>query len=397
VATPINPYTEVPAPILVPAKYGLYSAATLIDEPHGKWEYGIIWDDSDNCTQGGLWQPCCGKFVNAPVEVTRKVLLTVVVTAAPALGGGAEITAQAEDNWTGPGITPIDITVGALPPGVLVSDGPAVVLGTIVAGCGTSPAISITAVGETVTGEMTISPDSDPDIPCTGQAVLTLVVNQPMPTTEKVFDESTFAIGDPFVVYDGRVCPTFTEDQLRTSAERRLAVSEQRQVEQMFWQGPNQPALTDPSVTIVHDPAEPVSPAMGVALLEACLADSYLGVGIIHAPRYTAGLFAREYQIAYELGIGPTLKTSIGTNWVFGAGYPRTGPDGTTPPAGQSWIYATGQIVIRRSPIVTNATRDRTGCVTGLAERTVVLAVQCGLRCAALVDFNRCDCPVPTP
>jgi hypothetical protein len=398
VTTPVNPYLPVPPPQIVLPKYGLYAASTVIDMDHGVWEYGIVFDDSDNCTQGGLWQACCGKFVNAPVEVTRNILLTIIVTATPALGGGALITAQAEDSWTGPGITPINVTVGALPVAVLTSDGPAVQAGTLLAGCGTTQDITVTAVGETVTGEIVIVADTDPDIPCSGQAVLTLTVAVPMPTNEKVFDESTFSIGDPFVVYDGRTCPGKTEAELKTSALNRLQLSEMRQVEQMFWRGPNQPQLSDPSVTIVHNPAEPVSPAMGVALLEACLADSYLGVGMIHAPRYTAGLFSRELQIAYDLGVGPALKTSIGTNWVFGAGYPRTGPDGTTPPAGQSWIYATGQIVIRRSPVVSNATRDRlTGCVTGLAERTVVLAVQCGVRCAALVDFNRCDCPVPTP
>lgn len=388
----------VPAPILVPTRYGLYAAATPLDVADGQWQDGIIWDDSDNCTQGGNWQDCCTRFFAAPPETFRTVLLTVVVTAVPALGGGAQITVQADDNWTGPGITPVAVTVGALPLVNLTSDGPSVDAGTIVAGCGTTQEVTVTAVGETVVSDLIITDEADPDIPCSGRAVIQFTVQVPEPTEEKAFSESTFVIGEPFVVYDGRTCPGKTEEEMRASARARLALSEQRQVEQMFWLGPNQPHLADPSVTIVHDPSQPVSPAMAVALLEGCLSDQYLGVGLLHAPRFTAGLFAREYQIAYELGTGPILRTSLGTGWVFGAGYPRTGPDGSTPPAGQAWVYATGQVAIRRTGVVENARRDsRTGCVTGLAERTVVLGIQCGVRCAALVDFSLCDCPQPAP
>lgn len=390
----VNPYQPVPAPLLVPGRYGLYSAAAVLDTEDGIWENGIIWDDSDNCSSGGIWQPCCGTFVDAPVEVKRRVGVTTVITARPAIGGGAEILVQASDDWTGAPIPGISVTVGILGPTVIAtSDAPAV-LGTLLAGCATTQTVTVAIGADSKTTPLVITADTDPEIPCTGRAVIVHTVEVAEPTDAKAFSDSTFTIGDPFAVYDGRICPGRNEDELKASARNRLAVTEQRQVEQMFWRGPNNPQLSDPSVPILT--AAAVSPLMGVAALEGYLADHYLGTGLIHAPRYTAGLFQREQQIAWDLS-SAVLRTTLGTGWVFGAGYPRVGPDGTTPPAGQSWIYATGAMVVRRSPIVNLATRDRTGCVTGLAERYVVLAVQCGIRAAALVNFNLCDCTGTAP
>lgn len=391
------PYVPVPAPVITPTRFGLYAVATPIERDHGQWQDGFQWDDSDNCTQGGLWQMCCNKFAEVPPLVTRPVSITVVVTAELQPGGTIALTAVATDNWTGPPIGPFDIAVGG-DTYQLSTDGVPVPVGELDE-CITAPAdgqsvpVNIEVPGAAMyQGTLEVGNSADPYYPCGGRLVYHVTVDLAEPTAEKTFTDSSFVYGDPFVVYDGRVCPTFTEEQAKASARNRLLKSEQRQVEQMFWKGPNQARLADPTVTVVHNPATPVTPAMGVALLEACLADSYLGEGIIHAPRYTAGLFNQQMQISDQLSRGGVLRTPLGTAWSFGAGYPRTGPDGTEPPAGQSWVYATGQVVIYRSPIVENATRDITGCMTGLAERTVGIAIQCDVRCAALIDFSRCDC-----
>lgn len=389
----LQPHTKVPAPAIVPSRYGLYAAATVLDEPHGMWEYGTVWDDSNNCSHGGLWQPCCSEFAGTPSVATRPVTVTVTVTATPAQGGGADITLSATDDWTGPNITG-SVTVGALAPAAVSTDGVAVDAGVIGA-CDSTAAVNVTFAGNpggVATGDLVIGAD------CTGTLVLAITTEQFEPIDNKAFSLSTFVYSDPFVVYDGRTCPDQTEAQVADSARARLALTEQRQVEQQLWKGPTRPHFaSNPEVTVLGG-GTAVSPAMGIALIEGWLADNYLGVGYIHTPRYTAGLFNREMQISYDLSTGPTLATSLGTRYVFGSGYATTGPDGSTPPAGSAWAYVTGQIVVRRSPLVTNATRDRlTGCVTGLAERTVVVGIQCGGIAGVLIDYARCDCPTPTP
>lgn len=414
IGQPVNPFLPIAAPPLIPTRYGLYAAATPIDEPHGQWEFGTVWDDSDNCTHGGLWQPCCSRFEDAGTNALRKVTVTVTFTARPALLGGTEFVAVARDNWTGGPITNITVGIGPVggPPTdtlVISSNGVESAVIATEPVCGQDYGVSIDPAGTippNVVGVITVSPAVGTDTPCSGSVTLNFSVEVAEPTGEKAFSDSTFVYGDPFVVYDGRICPNYTEEQLKTSARNRFALSEQRQVEQMFWRGPNVPALANVDTVVLNRDATglgvPVSPSTAVALLEGCLQDRYLGTGLIHAPRWTAGLFNREYQIAYELGTSPILRTSIGTGWVFGSGYPGTGPEGqpaptTTPAPGQAWVYATGQVVIRRSPVIANAVRDRTGCVTALAERTVVLGIQCNVKCAVLVDFTLCDCPVPAP
>lgn len=411
VTSNVNPFLPVPSPALVPTRYGLYAAATPLDEPGGLWEQGIVWDDSDHCTSGGLWEACCSRFETDGTNALRKVTVTVTFIGRPAVGGGVEFVAIARDNWTGGPIT--NITAGIGPVGgpyadtvVISSDGTESAVITTEAVCGIDYGVSVDPTGTippNAVGVLPISPADDPDRPCSGAVNVSFTVEVAEPTDTKAFSDSTFVFGDPFIVYDGRICPSYSEAQLLDSARNRLAISEQRQVEQMFWRGPNLPSLTDSSTVVLNRNAsgigQPVSPLTAIALLEGCLADRYLGVGLIHAPRWTAGLFNREMQIAYELGTAPILRTPIGTGWVFGAGYPGTGPQGqpaptATPAPGQAWIYATGQVVIRRSPVIANAARDRvTGCVTALAERSVVLGIQCDVRCAVLVDFTLCDCP----
>lgn len=403
-----NPFLPVTPPPLVPARYGLYAAATPVDEPHGQWEYGIVWDDSDNCTSGGLWQACCSRFETDGPHALRTVTVTVTFTARPAVGGGTEFVAVASDNWTGPPVTGIGVGVGPVggPPAAtqtITSNGiTSAVIHTSLT-CGTDFGVTVNPAGATppdVIGVITVSADTGPT-PCAGTATVQYSVTLAEPTTEKTFADSTIVFGDPFVVYDGRICPSYTEEQLLASARNRLALSEQRQVERMFATGPNVPNLADTSTVVLNRDAggagQAVSPQTGIALLEGCLSDRYLGTGLIHAPRWSAGLFHREMQIGYELGTAPVLRTSVGTGWVFGAGYPGTAPGGQdaaaqTPAPGQAWVYGTGQMVVRRSPVVANTARDRTGCITALAERTVVLGVQCDVRCAVLIDFTLCDC-----
>lgn len=398
---PAYPFAPLRSPLLIPPRYGLYAAATIRDIAHGEWEHGAVFDDSDFCTHGGLWQPCCGRFDGSGTAATRQVNTRVLVTAAPALGGGVEFSVTAVDDWDGDALNG-SLTVGSNTVPV-ITDGQTYVVGTEAA-CGTTYAISVDFTplpgGDAQTGQITVTADAPPN-PCSGAAEFEFTLTVAEPTDRKTFNDSTFTFSDPFVVYDGRGnCPDKTVAQIEASARNRLANSEQRQVEQMFTVGPNVPFLADDD-TVVLAAGDPVSPATAVALLEGCLSDRYLGTGLLHAPAWTAGLFHREMQIAYELGAGPALRTSLGSAWVFGRGYPGTEPEGAPAPdtsalPPQAWVYATGQVMITRSPeVVTSLRDDQTGCPVALAERYVSIGVQCNVKCAVLVDFARCDCPAP--
>jgi hypothetical protein len=47
----------------------------------------------------------------------------------------------------------------------------------------------------------------------------------------------------------------------------------------------------------------------------------------------------------------PVLRTQLGTRWVFGGGYPGTGPNGLAPAAGKSYLWITGNVAVWRGSI----------------------------------------------
>lgn len=198
------------------------------------------------------------------------------------------------------------------------------------------------------------------------------------------------ASGDPFTVIGGLVCRLVghTEAELMARARRNLELGEQRAVETAFWGGAlgNTPHLADTSTTVVSGAAG-LSLVDGVGLLEEHLATNYAGVGVLHAARRVAAPAAQKVQAVKESG---RLVTNLGTRWAFYGGAPNTGPDGTPAAAGSAWIYATGEVVIRRSeiwmPDVGELLNRTTNEVALIAERTVVITTEC-ITAAALVDL----------
>jgi len=120
-------------------------------------------------------------------------------------------------------------------------------------------------------------------------------------------------------------------------------------------------------------PGTPVSPTAAIALLEEavrgcqCGGRTYLHAGI-RAASYLAGKTTRD---------GNVLTTKLGSVLVPGGGYLTTGPDGTEPPAGSAWVYATGPVRVRTTtPVLPDeadvaSTLDRaSNTVTVHAQRT---------------------------
>lgn len=83
---------------------------------------------------------------------------------------------------------------------------------------------------------------------------------------------------------------------------------------------------------------------------------------MFHAP---IGLVGRLYErLAVVRGAGRKLVTAVGEHYVVtDPGYPRTGPGGAAATAGKAWVFVTGAVAVRRTPIevspVSPATMNR--------------------------------------
>jgi hypothetical protein len=97
-------------------------------------------------------------------------------------------------------------------------------------------------------------------------------------------------------------------------------------------------------------PGTAVSFKRAVRLLEQHIADTGFGTpGMIHCRPE-----AIDDQAVTLVREGNLLRTLLGTIVVPGAGYPGTGPAGDTnddPPAGKTWIYATGLVQYRQTDV----------------------------------------------
>lgn len=206
----------------------------------------------------------------------------------------------------------------------------------------------------------------------------------------------------PFTVHAEFECSPVGLAGAEAIASDALARVEQTQVETAFWTGTagGQPVVfphlaADTEVLDGDVVLQPVaSPAVtgadvaqALGALEQELADCYKGQGIIHVPR--AALPTLDaWNLARDDGNGH-LVTLAGNLIVAGTGYTGSGPDGTAPAEGTTWIYATGAAWGYRSdPYVSQLpdSLDRTSNTLRMqAERTYVIAFECCLLAAHIV------------
>lgn len=220
------------------------------------------------------------------------------------------------------------------------------------------------------------------------------------PTPKEVAEGVGIVEAEPFTIFDGFNCHIvgFTEAEIMARARAALELGERRAVEREYWTGEHGTALhlADPSAVVLNAvPAPTAADALhivgGLAALENYLADNYGGVGVIHAPRGVSAFLSRFHLASV---VGSRIQTLVGTPVALGGGYVvNTGPDGTPAPPGTAWMYATGQVVVRRSAPWVNpnsvaaALNRTTNNVTLLAERTVIVSHECVLA-AVLVTIN---------
>lgn len=211
----------------------------------------------------------------------------------------------------------------------------------------------------------------------------------------------------PFTILTEFDCPPVGLRDAETVASDALARIEQQQVEAAFWTGtvggqnlafPHLAANTQvlDSRQIVLQPAATtcvtgVDAAHALGALEDCLADCYAGQGVIHVPRIALPTLAAWNLIVERDG---ALFTTAGNRIVVGGGYTGTGPDGSTPAAGSTWMFATGALFGYRGDVRMHSPRDSidrsANTMRMIAERTYVIAFEC---CLLAAHF---DLGVPT-
>jgi hypothetical protein len=124
----------------------------------------------------------------------------------------------------------------------------------------------------------------------------------------------------------------------------------------------------------------------GLSLLEQAAADSYYGPAVVHArPRIAS--YAGKNGLFRVCGLppGPTNNYMFTQNlnvWNFGNGYAGTGPTGQAVDATSEYMWATGRVIVWRSPDIfvsdPDVLLDRTSNQRGLyAFRNYMIGVEC--------------------
>lgn len=185
---------------------------------------------------------------------------------------------------------------------------------------------------------------------------------------EKTFDQNSPEVEVlPWNVYASLVCGTYGYTPAYLEAKNGLTMyaNEQHAVEAAFWTGSagNTPRLDDPVGAVdVGGGGSFTSIVDAVAALEAQAYGVYGYHAVMHANSAVHAYASASNLVwsAVEFGAvwgsptsDPTLRTEVGTKWVFGGGYPGTGPDGIAPGAGQTYIWITGNVGVWRQATFT--------------------------------------------
>lgn len=196
---------------------------------------------------------------------------------------------------------------------------------------------------------------------------------------------------NPIKVFAGFTCSPvdLTEEKMKARAEAALA-TDWVAVEQAVWASTELRLMRTGADATVELSATPVSITRGVGLLEAYLAASYGGIGVIHAPRAVAAHAASAHLLTPASGY---LTTPLGNRWSFGAGYPNTEPDGSAAAAGVAWLVVTTAVNYRRTEIQHRRTREQSTAyganrIDVVVDRTYVVSWDDCVRAAVPVTLT---------
>lgn len=190
--------------------------------------------------------------------------------------------------------------------------------------------------------------------------------------------------GFRMAAYGGAICKTIglDRDEEEREARRAFELGESTAVESALMDVRFSPAEDpDPmALWLAPDDLTPaggaVTAAEGVALLEGWMARRYVGVPTLHLPVVVASGLVGSTGLTFK---GDILRTGMRSKVVAGAGYdePNVGPDGTEAADGEKWIYASGEVFVRRGDVSVVQTVDtETNDNLLLVQRGYVVSVE---------------------
>lgn len=206
--------------------------------------------------------------------------------------------------------------------------------------------------------------------------------------SNKDFDQTAdWTGGFRFAVYGGVSCKAIGLDQndMRSEVERVFSLGESTGIERALMEfrfvadaelAPDATPLDRwDAPTDITPAGGAVSPKVGIAMLEGWMGDNYVPVPTLHVPLTIASLILGVDGAVFT---GNQMSTKFGSKIAAGVGYdfPNTSPTGVAAPAGEKWLYASGEVVIGKSDLmVKQSLATDNNDVLALGERGYIAAV----------------------
>ena len=223
-----------------------------------------------------------------------------------------------------------------------------------------------------------------PDV-CTDSTFL-YAINCPAVSGTKSFTGIENPVsGAPFAVIATYTCGAigFSWEEAERRVRTRMALHEQRRVEQRFWQGFGGAFGTLPGLLRgATDLGTAGCVTEAIEVLEQALADNAVIGGMIHARPGMNAHLSTSFLVR-EAANGRGVVTGLGTPYVFGQGYDGTGPAGEATSTNDEYMYATGRVLLWQDPEVFvppagQVLNKTTNQLSLVAERVYAVAIECG-------------------
>lgn len=195
----------------------------------------------------------------------------------------------------------------------------------------------------------------------------------------KTFGASSFQDAFSFAAYAGQVCKgigydegSLAEVQATFEANESVAVERALMQQRFVQNGVIWAAPVD-----LTPAGGAVQPEVGLAILEGHASWNYAGSPTIHAPRSIGSLILARAAVERQ---GNVFLSKQGSKVASGGGYenPNQSPAGVAAPAGEKWMYASGEVSVYRGPVEAHNQMNRdTNEVFSLVERQYTVAVDC--------------------
>lgn len=396
-----SPSVEVPAPAVRPHRYGLLSVAEVIDMPASSslWQFGARYMSNGLCGSAGhVWAAPCnslGEPHNPPVPVTVKIEYSYgPATAAgsaklyPVLAKVTVTPAPGKDGY--PQELAVDAMFAGSGWGPVPTDGTAVPIGTTNDG----RTFPITVKARIAGAGIPNLGDKEAALPAPDKGTVSITFDFDYTDTSggtKIREGGpAWVDADVFTVYATAACQPGAgfKDVAKKIAAGNLAQGEGVAIEQRLWQtwaelAGQQAEMDVPLNDTVMD---------GLRKLETAAALCLGGEPVLHMPRMTAWCLKCVQALDK---VDDHYETPLGAAAVFGLGYSdRRGPIGVPVPAGQMPVYATGPVVIRRSPVIEHEYLDQsTNEYMAVAERVYAVTWDCCFKAGVISQCGGCDCP----